>query len=74
MNSEAEKSTFSKPWGSRTWAGEAHIAPYGLFDSACFLSKSISFFVLENFWAPGKPPCMQMETVVSVKENTSYIY
>ena len=57
----AEESTFSKPCGWSTWAGEAHIAPYGLFDSACFLSKSTSFFVLANFWAPCKPPCLQIK-------------
>lgn len=51
------KFTSSKPWGSRTRAGDAQIAPYNLFASLCFFSKLTNFWQLENAFAPPNPPC-----------------
>lgn len=50
--------TLSNPWCSRTRAGDAHIAPYGLLDSLCFFSMSTNFSELANAWAPPRPPCV----------------
>lgn len=48
--------TFSKPWGSRTIAGEAHTAPYNLLEAACAFSRLTRLSEPANARAPPSPP------------------